>query len=1402
MSSYVTVAQAIQEIENWLRLATLLHEPLKEALLAFLHNDYKHNYYVGLPRNPTALNTEIRKQQNTINRLVKKGVLKQDQVDTLLPPNSTQTDSQTFDITLIIVLIINFTTLPPPKNGWNKKLAAGDISPAAFVILARDWRNRLLHADAKSIDLNELNLRWNEGEKIVIGLGFTTYNMNALRTRPLDVTNNLVVQSLSFFSKKILNELATVGQLKKNISKHDTALNLHVTTLSSHGTTLTSLDTALKKHDNALTEHDNTLTTHNNNLTTHETILSSHRTTLNDHDTVIDDHSDVLDHHSNILTDHNDFLQENKECILRLDQVVECLKEEHEFIKKTLPTHKEPGTFCNSEALEIISNNIGQQKDQLLTRLGLSLNDNQKDLTEQLKTVEWARLSLELERLERVDLVSDINKKTLVTEGIQLASSKLRCQYAKEKITSLAHEPLMGDQNEVHYQYDEDLYTDLAVLKATEVEKEINNSDREALMEQKLLKKESIELHDLFQKEDEAVFVRAVGGMGKTTMLEMYTRKWARHQLGLDFPLEFVFFFSCREINQMYGKVKSIEDLFKDKYPDIFDKTTLKDLEPVADRILLVVDGLDELQDVYDCSQKKANKNGTLTPFQIVFDLINTQGRILKGHKSIACGRPKACDFLKRKIMDLKTSNRTVIKIKTVEVCGFKEEDVEKYIHKFFNGNIEKINRVKEIISVSHNLKVMSTVPVFAWVICNVYSEDLITKPLNTCTELYMYACFVFLRKHLQGVSTQGYDNLLDMLNDNNVIDCIYSLMTLSVKTYMQNQVLFSEEEVRQLNCPVHLEQTGLIVNYNRGEMREPIYQYKHLVLQEFLTGLYLCVTKGISPYLTNRELSSCAPVIFGIGRLLKENDFFIKFFQRLSNLHTTKSTIFRRILQPYRTWVFNNYLTRNTLEIPDCMVGPDSLLINSTMPECQEFMTSLYEGRLKIECPFSTVTIKSDLNEIDKRNVVFLIDHLNLIMKIPECMKGPDCLIIDTKNTECNNFIKLVYKTKAKVECPFSEFEMFNMYMDTRNCRLDHLLHFVKHLNLALKIPSCMVGIDTLIIDADLPECRRHLKAAYFMGLKPVYRASSIEIHSETRLDLIYEIRYIIKSSNLKLNIPSCMLGTEWIIIDFGIHLCRLFVNFIYHSKLQVECPYSTVDVEGTLLGTEQLIVTTFIEVMELNLKIPSSMMGPDALIIDAKNPRIKNFLKLIPYVKGRFQKCQLKKVEITSNLRDADIDEVVIFLEENNINILKLPDCMRGTDSLLIKDESLGFLKFFTKSNFEVDEIPFTKFEICDSLDSNEYRFGFYTWERLVDRIKLFITRFNLTLQIPDCMLGSNGLVIDMSNRECANFIRHVNSLQVEVKCSLSKFETICGHNHDSYMLEEIHSFIEHLKFKGTVT
>ena len=78
----------------------------------------------------------------------------------------------------------------------------------------------------------------------------------------------------------------------------------------------------------------------------------------------------------------------------------------------------------------------------------------------------------------------------------------------------------------------EDFYVDLTVLSSSEVAKELNNSDRNYLIEKKFEKRESIHLNEIIKKDDEAVYIRGVGGTGKTTLLEMFTLRWAKKSLG------------------------------------------------------------------------------------------------------------------------------------------------------------------------------------------------------------------------------------------------------------------------------------------------------------------------------------------------------------------------------------------------------------------------------------------------------------------------------------------------------------------------------------------------------------------------------------------------------------------------------------------------------------------------------------------------------------------------------------------------------------------------------------------------------------------------------------------------------------------------------------------------------
>ena len=113
-------------------------------------------------------------------------------------------------------------------------------------------------------------------------------------------------------------------------------------------------------------------------------------------------------------------------------------------------------------------------------------------------------------------------------------------------------------------------------------------------------------------------------------------------------------------------KIETVEDLFLLKYPEVFDIIKLSELETMSDRVLIIVDGLDELQNVYDFNTEMSFNLNVLS------SLIDTKNGILKNHKVSVCGRPKACEFVKQQF----SKNKSRI----IEVVGFNQEDILKSI--------------------------------------------------------------------------------------------------------------------------------------------------------------------------------------------------------------------------------------------------------------------------------------------------------------------------------------------------------------------------------------------------------------------------------------------------------------------------------------------------------------------------------------------------------------------------------------------------------------------------------------------------------------------------------------------------------------------------------------------------
>ena len=399
-----------------------------------------------------------------------------------------------------------------------------------------------------------------------------------------------------------------------------------------------------------------------------------------------------------------------------------------------------------------------------------------------------------------------------------------------------------------------------------------------------------------------------ISGSGKTSLVEMYNLKWAKGELKTNFQIDFMFTFACRELNNLVNDKTTLEELFKTCYPEVFELITLDDLRNLGSRVMIIVDGIDELHNIYGFETESMSAN------RIVRQLIDQN--FIPEHKTFICGRPKACQFLRNSILNTR-------KTKTVEVCGFTETNIHDYVWKFFDEE-EKAERLIKQLEESDNLMQMRTIPVFLWIVCHIFKEEIIPTNLETITEIYFYSWLVFLRNHFRIADPFDCVDFYSIVNSQKILRSIFTLMKFSTKLYMDNKVLFSAKEVEGLQSDFDLEKTGFITKFEGGALKEPTYQFAHLVYQEFFTGLYLWATKSSSKYSSNRELTSCLPTILGIHRMLnnKENELFITFVSNLERVYReTPKTPSEKAKDAYNSLRFKRHIAKN-MKLPKCMIG------------------------------------------------------------------------------------------------------------------------------------------------------------------------------------------------------------------------------------------------------------------------------------------------------------------------------------------------------------------------------------------------------------------------------------------------------------------------------------------------
>ena len=418
--------------------------------------------------------------------------------------------------------------------------------------------------------------------------------------------------------------------------------------------------------------------------------------------------------------------------------------------------------------------------------------------------------------------------------------------------------------------------------------------------------------------------------------------------------------------------VKSFEELLKVKYPEFFKRIELSDLQNIAGRIMIIVDGFDELQGVYNEAKEE------MFPMrEIVEKMINSESTILKGHKTIVGGRHSACESIKSKL--------TKTRIKMVEVCGFSENKSKEYIEHFFGSDVQRADKVKEIIK-QPKIRVMSNVPVLLLVICLLYSEDF-EEEMHTVTELYFYGLIAFLKNHVRRQNNPE-DSLSSFVTSKRVGEIVYSISTLSVKTYMNGKVIFTDDDIGAIAVGLNLEATGLITKHSVGKFGYKAYQFKHLIFQEFLCALHLCLAKGVSEYNTNRELSSCTSTILGVHHLIEteKNQLFSAFYKNLMMVHQSSSTSIEDANEdaniPLKQHTYNKFIQQHKQIILE-YINDDNFNIYSNDYKFFELMRNFKENDWLIDdetaMKIRNSKISANLNFNKSEEVLEFLQSLNV---------------------------------------------------------------------------------------------------------------------------------------------------------------------------------------------------------------------------------------------------------------------------------------------------------------------------------------------------------------------------------------------------------------------------------------
>ena len=318
---------------------------------------------------------------------------------------------------------------------------------------------------------------------------------------------------------------------------------------------------------------------------------------------------------------------------------------------------------------------------------------------------------------------------------------------------------------------------------------------------------DAIDISNLIDDKNRVTFIRGIAGMGKSVLAKQLTYGWANGDIYQNFKM--CVMFECRDLN--YFKDHEGAELVKHEILGEFIKSKVDYDLGNGEGVLFIVDGLDEL---YDITKEDS----------IIGQLLSR--KIYPISKVILTGRPH---------IEFKLNGyRNVGGLKTVEIQGLTNEQINKYVEKFSKSedHILEINNAKG----ASNVPIIH-VPQFLNTLCCI-AILLKGQAISNSTELYCWTVFLLLKQHADkdGSSRKMASEIFRQFSQT-----LSKLSEVCHNLLAQNKIIF-KGSIGLLLGEVGKDKEfveSLFVDVSDNITDK--YQFKHLSLMEFLSALYIC---------------------------------------------------------------------------------------------------------------------------------------------------------------------------------------------------------------------------------------------------------------------------------------------------------------------------------------------------------------------------------------------------------------------------------------------------------------------------------------------------------------------------------------------------------------------------------